>query len=299
MGTIFSIIAYCKTSSIFDEVAARAFKEIDRLNRMMSHYDPHSELSEINREVSHRRVGVSLELFDVLERALQLSRETRGAFDITIGPLMKAWGFFQGHGRVPSKYELDRIKKHIGWQHVHLDAATTSIAFDVPDIDLDLGAIGKGYAVDRVAEILNTAGITQALISSGTSSIYALGSAPDQDGWRISVCHPYDRRKTISSLWLQNRALSVSGDIEKAFWFEDGFYSHIMEPSRGRPASGVSLSLVISTSAAQSDALSTSFFVGGIEMARSYVECHSDLTAILYTPGTQGEVRTEELHSLA
>src|SRR5665213_49834 len=176
MGTIFSVVAYGASSAFLGEVVRRAFQEIDRLNDEMSHYKPESELSAINREAFRQTLVVTPGLFKLLEDSLRYGDETFGAFDITIGPLMKSWGFFRGWGRLPSPPELTEVLKRIGYRYVKLDAVRRTVSFDKPGIELDLGAIGKGYAVDRATEILCAEGITQALISSGTSSIYALGS---------------------------------------------------------------------------------------------------------------------------
>jgi thiamine biosynthesis lipoprotein len=284
MGTIFSITAYGDHSAQLKEVVDRAFREIDRLNSEMSHYKPESELSAINREAFRHRVVVTPGLFKLLEDCLRYSKETGGIFDITIGPLMKAWGFFQGWGRFPSQTELTEVMKRVGYRHVTLDAATRTIEFDAPGVDLDFGAIGKGYAVDRVVKILRSEGVLQALVSSGASSIYALGAPPGKEGWEISVCHPFDRRKTVCRLRLQNLSISVSGDLEKFFESNGKIYSHIMDPRNGMPTEDRLMTVVISSSATQGDALSTSFLVGGITQSREYLKHHSNLTAIFYIP---------------
>lgn len=284
MGTYFSVIAYGASSASIERAVRKAFQEVDRLNNIMSHYKPESELCAINREACRQEVVVTPELFKLLEDSLRYSEETTGAFDVTIGPLMKSWGFFRGWGRLPSSVEIAQALKRIGYQHIKLDAAACTISFDKPGIELDLGAIGKGYAVDRAVEVLHGEGITQALVSSGTSSIYALGSPPGEHGWKISVCDPFDRRKKVCSLRLQNLSISVSGDYEQFFVLDGKIYAHIMDPRTGMPAEGILMTAVISSSAAESDALSTSFFVGGVEMSRAYLERHPNLTALLYTP---------------
>ena len=284
MGTVFSVIAYGASSVTLEKAVLKAFQEVDRLNSAMSHYKPESELCAINREAWRDEVVVTPELFKLIEESLRYSVETTGAFDITIGPLMKSWGFFRGWGRLPSSTELAQVLQRIGYRHIKLDAASRTISFDKPGIELDLGAIGKGHAVDRAVEVLRGEGITQALVSSGTSSIYALGSPPGEQGWKISVCHPYDRRKKVCSLRLQDLSISVSGDYEQFFQLDGKIYAHIMDPCTGMPAEGILMTAVISSSASESDALSTSFFVSGIERSRAYVDRYPNLTALLYTP---------------
>jgi thiamine biosynthesis lipoprotein len=285
MGTMFSIIAYGASLVSLEDAVDRAFEEIDRLDNLMSHYKPDSEVCAINREAYRQAVIVTPELFNLLEDSFRYSEATGGAFDITVGPLMKAWGFFRGWGRLPEPGELEQALKRIGYQHVRLDAATRTLAFDEAGVELDLGAIGKGYAVDRAIETLRVAGVTCALVSSGTSSIYALGSPPGGLGWEISVCDPMDRRKQACSLWLQNLSISISGDYEQSFVLDGKLYTHILNPRTGRPVENMLMTVVVAASNTASDALSTAFFVAGVERSRAFLEHHPNLHAIFYRPG--------------
>lgn len=282
MGTIFSITVYGANPIYVEPVVGQAFQEIDRLNCMMSNYRPDSEISIINREAFARNVAVTPELFDLLQESFHLSEGTAGTFDITVGQLMKSWGFFQDLGRVPSQVELLNVMKRTGFRHVKLDSATLSIRFDEPGVELDLGAIGKGYAVDRVVDLLRGNGIDCALVSSGTSSIYALGAPPGQKGWEISICHPLDRRKQACSFQLSDLAVSISGIHEKSFALDGKLYTHILNPVDGEPADKTLMSVVVTASSTKSDALSTSFFVGGPDLSHAFLACHPDAAAILY-----------------
>ncbi len=284
MGTVFTVVAYGSNSAYLGEVVEEAFQEIDRLDEEMSNYKPQSELSAINREAYRQKVIVNPELFKLLEDSFRYSKESGGAFDITVGPLMKSWGFFRGQGRLPSSSELAQVLKRIGYQHVTLDAATRTIRFDQPGIEIDLGAIAKGYAVDRVVKILGADGIKRALVSSGTSSIYALGSPPDEDGWKVSVRDPLNRKKAACVLRLQNLALSVSGDYEKFFKLGGKTYAHIMDPHTGMPVENMLMTVVVSRSGSASDALSTLFFVEGVKRSRDYLDHHPGVTALFYLP---------------
>jgi thiamine biosynthesis lipoprotein len=284
MGTIFSIAAYGSSSERLQDSLARSFQEIDRLDSLMSHYKAESELSMINREASRRAVVVTPELFNLLEDSLRFSVETCGAFDITVGPLMKAWGFFRGWGRLPEPLEMEQAMQRIGYRHVKLDAATHTVRFDEPGIELDLGAIGKGYAVDRVVQLLRADGVSRALVSSGTSSIYAIGAPPGEHGWEISVCDPFDPRKQACSLRLQNMSISISGSYEKSFVRDGKLHTHLLDPRNGKPVENMLMTVVIAASNTSSDALSTAFFVSGAEQAQAFLLSHQNLTAIFYVP---------------
>lgn len=279
------MVVYGASAPRLVEVVDRAFQEIDRLDGLMSHYQPESELCGINREAARQSVVVTPELFRLLEECFRYSRETDGAFDITIGPLMKLWGFFQKCGRMPARPELAQTLARIGYGHVKLDAAARTAAFDQAGIEFDLGAIGKGYAVDRAVAMLRAGGIARALVSSGTSSIYALGAAPGEQGWQVSVCHPLDRRKEACSVRLRDLSISISGGYEQCFLLDGRLYSHLLDPRSGAPVEGMLMTAVIAESSAASDALSTAFFVSGVEHTRLYLRRHPNLAAILYEPG--------------
>lgn len=288
MGTVFTVVAYGSNSSYLGEVTGQVFQEIDSLDDQMSNYKPDSELSLINRDASSQAVIVEPTLFNLIQDSLRYSRESGGDFDITVGPLMKAWGFFRGRGRLPSQSELSQVLKRIGYQHVKLDSAKRTIRFDEPGIEIDLGAIAKGYAVDQAVQILRSNGIKDALVSSGTSSIYAVGSPPGQSGWKISVRNPVDKSQAACVLRLQNLSLSVSGDYEKFFELGGKIYAHVMDPHTGMPVKNMLSTAVVSPSATDSDALSTSFFVEGPSPARDYLNHHPNLTAILFLPADSG-----------
>jgi len=292
MGTVFSIAAYGANSERLQDSLARSFREIERLDNLMSRYKPQSELSTINREAFHRAVVVTPELFSLLEGSLRFSEQTSGAFDITVGPLMKLWGFFRGCGRLPEPDELEQALRRTGYRHIKLDAAAHTLQFDEPGIELDLGAIGKGYAVDRVVEILRADGVSRALVSGGTSSIYAIGAPPGEQGWKISVCDPFDRRKQACSLRLRNMSISISGSQEKQFLLDGKVYTHLLDPRNGKPVEDMLMTVVLAPTNTASDALSTAFFVSGVKQTQAYLQNHPNLTAMFYLP--KGSSRTPE-----
>ncbi len=285
MGTVYSIAAYASPSISLENAAERAFAEIDRLDVLMSHYRPPSEICAINRGAAAGPMPVSGELFALIEEAFRISAETGGAFDVTVGPLMKAWGFFRRVGRVPSDDELAETRARTGYRRVRLDAEAKTVAFERSGMELDLGAIGKGYAVDRAAAVLREYGVRNALISSGTSSIAALGAPPGEKGWQISVCHPLDRRREACSLRLKDLSISISGGYEQCFVWNGKLYTHLLDPRSGAPVEDMLMAVVVAESNAASDALSTAFFVAGAEPARLYLRQHPNLSVILYRRG--------------
>src|SRR5262249_20358047 len=149
MGCVYTIVVYGRNIAPLREAAAAALDEVDRIDRLMSNYKNDSELSRVNREAAERAIKVDPELFDFIAECLRYSRESDGAFDITVGPLMKAWGFFRGEGRAPDEAELAEARNRVGYQHVILNQKDGTIFFDKTGVELDLGGIAKGYAVDR------------------------------------------------------------------------------------------------------------------------------------------------------
>jgi thiamine biosynthesis lipoprotein len=271
MACEYAVEAYGRDAEALPRIVDEAFDEVDRIDRLMSHYKANSPLSRVNREAAQHPVAVEPELFDFIVDAMRYHRDSDGAFDITVGPLMKAWGFFRGEGRVPSEHELAAARHHVGGAHVMLDPIAKTIAFDESGVELDLGGIAKGYAVDRVAGLLRQRQITAALISAGGSTVYGLGAPPGADAWQVQLQDPIDPRKIAFTFELKDRALSVAGTSEKAFESGGVRYSHIMDPGTGKPVQGILSVAVLTSSGTAGDALDNAFFVLGPERGRAYL----------------------------
>lgn len=283
MGTMYSIIAYAPSSVSLSAAIRHAFDEVDRLEAMMSRYRPSSEICAINREAFKAPVAVTPELFALLEKALRLCEETGGAFDVTVGPLVRTWGFFRGRGRLPSDKDVAHALEITGFRHVKLNPESNTVAFDRPGIELDLGAIGKGYAVDRVVDLMYAQGVSNALVSSGASSIAAIGAPPGERHWKVCLCDPFDPRKELRTLRLRNLSISISGGFEKMFRLDGKAYTHLLDPRSGRSVAEVLMTAVIGRNNALNDALSTAFSVLGAERTREYLDKHSEFTVLMFS----------------
>jgi len=253
------------------QAAADALDEVDRVDRLLSHYREASPLSRLNREAASGPVAVEPELVDVLALCLRWSRDSEGAFDVTVGPLMKAWGFFRDEGRLPDERQIRGALAVVGHQHVVLDRPHGTVRFDRPGVELDLGGIGKGYAVDRAVERLRRRGIASALVNLGGSSVYGLGAPPGAEAWQVAIEDPTQPGRKAEMVALRDRALSVSGGYARSFEQDGVTYSHIMDPRTGRPVSGVLSVAVLSSRATDGDALDNVLFVQGLEKARAFV----------------------------
>lgn len=265
MGSTFSVVLYGAQRAPLETAAEAAFAELHRLDRMLSNYLPASEWSAVNREAATHPVNVSPELFDLLAACLRYSRESGGAFDITVGPLMKVWGFYKGEGALPPPAEVSRVLALIGYRHVLLDSGSRTVQFDRAGVELDPGGIGKGYAVDRMVQVLKAHGVSIALVSGAGSSIYGLGAPPDQeDGWRITIRDPRNPHREATHVELKNMSLSTSGSYEKFFRAEGKTYSHIMDPRTGYPAQGTASVSVLAPRTLDSEAWAKPYFIHGL-----------------------------------
>lgn len=271
MGSVYSIVAYGDDKGKLLATVDQAFEEVRRLDRMMSNYRADSELSRVNRDAFRNPVHVSDEMFGLLEACLGYHQASEGAFDISVGPLMKIWGFYKGSGRLPHRAEVRVVQARIGFQQVLLDRSAHTVRFAREGMELDPGGIGKGYAVDRIVSILQAAKVAAALVSAGNSSIYALGAPPKEKGWKIAIRNPKDISKTATEVTLKDMSLSTSGTSEKFFRAEGKLYSHIMDPRTGFPAQGMQSVSVIAPKTFDSEAWTKPVFINGRQWTANHL----------------------------
>ncbi|MCA1595407.1 MAG: FAD:protein FMN transferase [Chloroflexi bacterium] len=266
MGTRFELVLEGEGDPVRLRAAGEeALDEIERLERQLSLYQSESDLSGLNRDAGARWVRIDPRFFKLLERAVSLSMAADGAFDITVAPLMHAWGFVGARGRMPDAAAVRSARELVGCHHLLLDAASSSVRFDSEGVSIDLGAIGKGYAVERALDILREGGVQAALIHGGASTIGVLGRPPGAESWRIAIADPFDREQVVTHVRLKDGdALSVSAQHEKCFTGPDGrTYGHVLDPRSGVPVQGARLAAVVGASATDTDALSTALLVLG------------------------------------
>jgi thiamine biosynthesis lipoprotein len=271
MGATFTIVVYGDDEPRLISAVENAFDEVRRLDRLLSNYRPSSEWSEINRNAAERPVKISAELFELLSKCVAYSRQSQGAFDITVGPLMKLWGFYRGSGRVPHGAEIRTALGRIGYRHIVLDPAAQTVRFDREGVEIDPGGIGKGYAVDRMAGVLKEAGIRTAFISGSASSMYAMGAPPGERGWTVKIREPHGRNTTVEDVVLKDESMSTSGSYEKFFHARGRLYSHIMDPRTGRPATGMLAVSVVAPLAIDSEAWTKPIFINGRRWAAAHI----------------------------
>lgn len=287
MATRFEIVLPGDDEVRLRAIAEEAFDEVDRIEALLSAFRPTSEIAHLNTYAAYEPVRVSRETFHLLRHAAQLSAETGGAFDITVGPLMRAWGFFKGDGHLPDPEQLATARACVGMNLVQLDEARGTVRFALPGAQLDLGAIGKGYAVGRAADLLRDMGITSALIHGGTSTIYAIGHPPNSPVWNIAV---EDSRGTknnfsvpITRMALCDEALSMSAGWGKSFQANGRSYGHVFDVHIGKPAQNALSAVVVAKCAAETDALSTALLTLGSAGKHFITGLRPSLRAIVLT----------------
>jgi thiamine biosynthesis lipoprotein len=195
--------------------------------------------------------------------------------------LIRAWGFFRGEGRLAEPDAVREALECVGVRRLELDPEARTVRFAREGMQVHLGAIGKGFAVDHVVAELQRLGVESALVHGGTSTVYGLGAPPGQDGWYVGLRHPSDPDQRLGAVRLRDRALSTSGDYEQFFEVDGRRYSHILDPRTGFPAQGTRSATVVAASATDTDALSTAAFVLGAEGARRLGETYPELGVIL------------------
>ncbi len=270
MGTTYTVAAYHPQKDQLQAAVEASLEEAQRLDRMLSNYRAESEWSQVNRFAAQREVQVSQELFNLLAACVDYSNRSQGSFDISVGPLMRVWGFYKGTGRLPHKAEVRTVMNRVGYKNIVLDPSQRTVRFLRDGVELDPGGIGKGYAVDRMVEILKREGINSALITAGGSSIFAIGAPPGKPGWDVVIRHPKDRNKVVATLALKDQSMSTSGNYEKFFRVGRRIYSHIMDPRTGFPAQGMYSVSVVTPRCIDSEAWAKPYYILGRRWAAEH-----------------------------
>ncbi|APW59615.1 FAD:protein FMN transferase [Paludisphaera borealis] len=287
MGSYFEIRLGAKTPGAV-ELATRALDLVDRLEAQLTVYSEDSEVSRLNQTAHLGPLAVEPGLFALLEQACELSRSTGGAYDVTSGALSEAWGFVRGPKRVPTPEVLAEARSRTGWRQLRLDRNARTVAFDAPGLRINLGSIGKGYAIDRAVDVIRAHWFpTSALVHGGQSSVFALGSPPGRFAgrWEIALRNPFVPDSPLGVLRLRNRALGTSGGAFQRFEVDGRSYGHILDPRTGEPADGPASVTVLAPTSAEADALSTALFLLGAEAARELAARRPEIGVVIVEEG--------------
>ena len=285
MGTFAEVSVYSDDEKIASKAIDASLDEMERMDRIMSNYKDDSELSQVNKNAAKSPVPCSRELLEVLEHSQHYSDLSDGAFDVTVSPVIAAWGFFTGKGRVPSDKELAKLLPAVSYRNIVINKGDNpekpgGILFKHPQTKIDLGAIGKGYAVDKALEVISKYAVNNACINLG-GNIYVLGAPVGKNAWKVGVQHPRNKVEILGYLELKDESTATSGDYERFFEIKGKRYSHIVDPRTGMPVKDtISVTIVAPTGTAV-DALSTSVFVMGLEKGMKLVESIPGVDAMI------------------
>jgi len=294
MATRFELVLHGDHPPALRAAGEEAFNEVERLENKLSLYRPASEIARLNARAAQEPVYVSPEVFALLQHAHRLHAETGGTFDITIAPLVRCWGFMHNQGKMPAPEAVVEAQARVGMEQVQLDPARRTVRFAREGVMLDLGAIGKGYAVERAVEFLRDAGVTSALLHGGTSTVAAIGHPPDAEAWTVAIERPPAsvgeiQFPELATVRLVDESLSVSAVWGRTFQAEGKIFGHVINPRTGQPVESAWLSAVVLPTATETDALSTALLTLGSAGLARLTALRPGLRALLVTRSGDAE----------
>lgn len=280
MGTLVEITAIPANEKAIKE----AFNEMRRMDALMNIYKEESEVSILNRE---GKIRVSKETLEVIKKSIEFSKLTGGAFDITCGPLVNLWKRANKKKKLPTAEQIKEAVSLVGYKKLALEGSW--IRFKEKGMQIDLGGIAKGYAVDKAIEALKKNGVKQALVNAG-GDLYALGKASQGEKWRIGIQHPRQEGKILTIIKVKDEAVATSGDYQRYFMLKGKRFAHIVNPMTGWTVQDVPMSVtIIAPDATSADALATGVFVLGPEKGMKLIESLS---------GIEGMIVSEEMKTV-
>ncbi|NVJ89598.1 MAG: FAD:protein FMN transferase [Flavobacteriaceae bacterium] len=264
MGSRFDITVTANDSIQANKYIDTAVAEISRIEKLISSWDANSQTSEINRYAGIKPVKVDKELFDLIERAIGISKLTDGAFDISYASMDRIWKFDGSMTKMPSKEEITASVEKVGYQNIILDKKNSTVFLKLKGMKIGFGAIGKGYAADKAKSLLISKGVSSGIINA-SGDMNTWGKQPNGNEWKVAITNPMDKNKVFALLPITNVAVVTSGNYEKYVNFNGKRYTHIIDPRTGYPSTGIISVTVFAPKAELADALATSVFVMGKE----------------------------------
>lgn len=280
MGSRFDITISAKSESEAEAYIDTAIIEITRIENVISEWRPTTLVSQINQNAGIKPVEVTKELFDLTERALQFSKMTDGAFDISFASMDKVWKFDGSMTALPSEESVKKSVEKVGYKNIILDKANSTIFLKLTGMKIGFGSIGKGYAADKTKELLVSKGVIAGIVNA-SGDMNTWGTQPDGKPWTIGITNPINNNKVFATFPLTNSAIVTSGNYEKFVMLEGKRYSHIIDPRTGYPANGLSSVTVFATSAELANGFSTSIMVMGKEAGLNLINQIPSMSCII------------------
>ena len=271
MGSRFDITVVAKDPVEGDVYIDLAISEITRIEKLISSWDPNSQTSEINRNAGIKPVQVDVELFNLIQRGIGISKLTDGAFDISYASMDKIWKFDDSMTVMPSEESIQASVAKVGYHNIILDKENHTVFLKLEGMKIGFGAIGKGYAADKAKELLKSKSVVAGIINA-SGDMNTWGKQPNGKEWKVAITNPMNKNKVFALLPIQNGAVVTSGNYEKYVNFNNIRYTHIIDPRSGYPATGIISVTVFAPKAELADALATSVFVMGKEVGLNRIE---------------------------
>ncbi len=288
MGTWASLTIVTADSAAVADLAYATLSVFHEVDSLMSNWTDASEVARINREAARGPIHIHPEVAEVIGLAQQVARESNGAFDITVEPLVRLWGFLGGPPRVPRQGEIAAVLQRVGQDKLRYDADAGTLHFTRDDVRIDLGGIAKGYGVDKAADLLRRAAVTDALLDL-SGNMVALGNAATHEGWTVGIRDPSGTRSHLARIHLFDEAVATSADYEQFVDSDGERYGHILDPRTGWSAHGLASVTVVAARATVADAWATALFVLGPEAARRVAHEREDLSVVLIESQQDGD----------
>ncbi|WP_127140631.1 FAD:protein FMN transferase [Flagellimonas marinaquae] len=291
MGSRFDLTVVANDSTEGRKYIEIAIEEITRIEKLISSWDTNSQTSEINRNAGIKPVKVDKELFDLIERAIAISKLTDGAFDISYASMDRIWKFESSMTKMPSKEEIAASVEKVGYENILLDKANHTVFLKKIGMKIGFGAIGKGYAADTTKQLLISKGVSSGIINA-SGDMNTWGKQPNGEDWTVAITNPMNKNKAFALLPLKQGAVVTSGDYEKFVMFDGIRYAHIINPKTGYPSRGIISVTVFAPSAELADALATSIFVMGKDIGLDRINQIPNVECIIID--TEGRVHQSQ-----
>lgn len=280
MGSRFDITVVAKDQASSDQYVNSAIVEIQRIEKLISSWDPNSQTSLINNHAGIKAVKVDQELFELIERSMKISKLTDGAFDISYASMDRIWKFDGSMKEMPTTDKIKASVSKVGYHQIILDKEKSTVFLEHKGMKIGFGAIGKGYAADKAKQLLINEGVVAGIINA-SGDMNTWGKQPDGSDWKVAITNPLNKGNAFALLPIVNGAVVTSGDYEKYVVFDNKRYTHIIDPRTGYPATGIVSVTVFAPKAELADALATSIFVMGKDVGLNQINQLAGIECII------------------
>lgn len=283
MGSRFELVAVGEDSPQAWNAINTGIKEIQRIESLISSWDPKSETSKVNAQAGIAPVQVDQELFDLVERCLKIAQLTAGAFDISFASMDRIWKFDGSMNEMPEPSKIEQARSRINWKNIVLDRQKKTIFLKEKGMKIGFGAIGKGYAANRAKSLMQAVSGIKGGVVNASGDLLAWGESGQEKPWEVQIANPKDKSKSLGAIQVANQSIVTSGDYEKFVRFDGKRYAHIIDPRTGYPTTGIKSVTIVCPDAELGDALATAVFVLGKEKGLALINRLKNVECLIVT----------------